>query len=740
MEALLSFVPEAPMWQRQVGCEPDLNVICATEEQVYEWIATDTAEAHVLSQMMVEGEAWALVMTSSSEPMWLPESSLERTESSGLAIVIAATEGFGNRAVVEWVPVAPDLEAEWLQVEVAADYVLFRRWDDAVQRTYGPVMRASAFDVIRRAPLERPVRSAQDRSAGHESPSTRPSTRTVTVALPDNEAAPGLLERFLKSAISSGASAPAARLVSDKLAAMSVELPATLPALPVVSDPSFDQSTTQMVAAAPPEAANPWDAPAPSDVEQAIGTPRPANQPSTEAGVRPSPQLEPTTAPGQAAAGTRVHEAFGVDIESDLAGEALAPGIVARKAAAMVSPSPRPVPIRDAMSETERGAEDWLDSVSRKAPQQTRPTAPASDAALPPVPAGARAREALGASVKSDPARLAVPSPVPGHAGAITSASRNTAKPATIVQSLSRSSAFGEPRPNADPRSGLPASASAGASAPGTQLARPPVLGPTVAASALFADEHAGRVSADAAAGFPVGRAAPGVPSSEQPARGPVPEEPQAYPGLGAQGVQGLAQEPAASRVSNVRLPSSPEVGATVTRPAASPSWRQQPTPELEPPAPATPRQRIAMPSRPGEDLTLPASRDVSVQRLPARVPAATLASTRARGAADDRQTAHPPFVAGLTARKAEATEPLVSVRVTATVAPVIHIAPAAERREHGRDALMAPKMRVIRNVSIGRVVVEVGEPENASRQSSRKVEPGSLLASIPPPALRGFS
>jgi hypothetical protein len=96
--------------------------------------------------------------------------------------------------------------------------------------------------------------------------------------------------------------------------------------------------------------------------------------------------------------------------------------------------------------------------------------------------------------------------------------------------------------------------------------------------------------------------------------------------------------------------------------------------------------------------------------------------------------------MARLLSREATATEPLVSVRATATAPPVIHIAPAAERRERERDALVPATIRVTRNISLGQVVVEVGEPERSSRQSPRKVEPGSLLALIPPPTLRGFS
>jgi hypothetical protein len=784
MEALLSFVPEAPMWQRQVACEPDLNVICATEEKVSDWIATDMAEARVLSQMMVEGEAWALVMTSWSEPMWLPESSLELTESAGLAIVVAATEGFGNRAVVEWVPVPRDFDAEWLQVDVASEYVLFRRWNDTMQRAHGPVMRASAFDVIRRAPLERSVRPAQDRSAGHESPTTGPSKRALLVELPDKEAAPALLERFLKSAISAGGGAPAARLIPDKLAAMSVELPATLPTMPMVSgvssDLGSDHPTTWMVAAVSPEAVNLSDAPAPSALESTIGTSRQANEAWAESGIRSSPQVEPTTVPGQTVA------AFPGNIESDLAGDALEPGIVGRKPASMVSLSSQPASIRESISVAGQAAEDRIDSASRETPQRTRPARPAPDAALPRVSAGASAVDAPGSSVESDLGRPAVTSPVPGHAGA----SRDTAKPATIVQSSARSGVFGEPRPSAGHQSGLPAGSPAGSSEPGTQPARPPVSSTTGAAFMPVADEHgaspasapplraspaaspspmraststsaasvshrethgaddtrrghsragldfgpdmfAGRVSAVGvsagdAAGFPVGRTAPGTP------RGPV-SEPQAHRDHGAQETNGLPGEPAASRVSKVPFPSSLEANEPVARRAASHSSRQQPAPEPKPPTRATP-------AGPSEDLTLPASLDVPVQRLAAGVQNTAPALAQARRPADNRHTDHRPVVAQPASKDAAATEPLVRVRATAIAPPVIHIAPAAERRDHGRDALMPAKMRVIRNISVGRVVVEVGEPESSSRESSRKAKPGSLLALIPPSALRGFS
>jgi hypothetical protein len=775
MEALLSFVPEASMWQRQVLCEPDLNVICATEEQVHEWIATDMAEARVLSQMTVNGESWALVMTSWSEPMWLPETSLERTESADLVVVIEATECFGNRAVVEWVQVEPDGDADWLQVEAAAEYVLVRRWDEAMQRARGPVMRASAFDVIRRAPLERPARPAQDRAAGLETPTTRPSISSVPVALPDEAAAPGVLGRFLKSAISSDVSAPAARMIPDKLAAMSVALPTTLPAMSTVSDMlsdvGIDRSAAGMVAAAPSEPSVRSAASGARDPEQAILVSRQVSEALAGPDVRPPTHVEPRAAPGQDAAGTRAQEASRVDIASDPTGNAPEPDLVARRPATMVAPSARPVTIREPSSGSEPGSADVSDSVSGQWAQRTQPAQSTPNAAVPRVSARASTGEAPAASTEPDPERPAGTPRAPGQIGGVTGASRDTPAPSavaetpvTTVHSSSRSRVSGELTPGVHHESEIPSSSPAGSRASGT--ARPPAA--STAMTADRASHRGARPTDDARPAHP--RSSPDLghepaavdmsaidvsagPVSE-PSRTQVPspteltrsdyappsssfERGRVDRGHGAQDSHGLAQEPVASRVAKAPLPSSLAADEIVIRHAASQSSRHQPAPEQKPAAPATPQQVTAVPPRPGagEDRTLPAPRAVPAQRPAAGVSPEAFAATQPRRPADGRPVGAQPLT-----REATATEPLVRVRATATAAPVIHIAPAAERRERGRDALMSPTLRVIRNLSLGPVVVEVGEPETSSRESPRKAEPGSLLASIPSPMLRGFS
>lgn len=825
MEALLSFVPEAAMWQRQVLCEPDLNVVCATEEQVYDWIATDSAEARVLSRSVVDGEAWALVVTSWSEPMWMPEARLEQTELPELAIVSEATACFGSRALVEWVPVEPDLDAEWLQVDAGDEYVLFRRWDEGTQRASGPVMRASAFDVIRREPLTRPVRPVQDHSDEGKSLGTLPPIHAVPLEIPDAEAAPRLLGLFLKSAISSDGSAPVARIIPDKLAAMSVDLPTALPAMEMIPDQLLDfdlaQPTTRLATAVAPEVTNRSDASATiawKHVSVARETPREANEPTAGSELKPSPRVESTAAARPAApVDLRARETSPHGIEFARAGDEPEADRLSRKPVAMARPDLPPAAIGEPVSGAEQQAEDRLGSAPGEQAPWVLAAPSASDAVLPGV-SDASARAVPTAGMESDPARpTAMPPAARGTSPDMPVPAAAATNPATFVEPSTRSVALGEPGASAHHAPGMTASALAGASVSGAQPARPPAPDATIATVTPVAEVHgASPASGSVLQARPVAapfdaQASPAIRvdsapgretrraddagrahsrsevdlgrdtfesevaatdvrassrqhSSEQQAAAPVSRESQArvpspmepprwgdvLPSVSVardevgrprhvQHSPVLPPEPAVARASNAPLP-SPSAADEITASAASQSSRRQPATETMPAVPATPRQLGAPPPGPGDDRTSPAAlRQVPVPRPAVSLPPRPLAPAQPRPG-DDRHAGDQPVAAQPMPRNAAARKPLASVRAAAAAPPVIHIPPAVGRRENGRDVLGPSTMPVIRNVSLGPVVVEVGEPEQSAREHPRKIEPGSLLASIPPPSLRGFS
>ncbi|MCG8420098.1 MAG: hypothetical protein MJE77_19385 [Proteobacteria bacterium] len=865
MEALLSFVPDTPMWQRQVVCAPDLNVICATEQQVDEWIAADTAEVRVLSQAVVDGNAWALIMTSVSEPMWLPEHCLEWTESAELAVVIEATEGVGNRALVEWILVKPDSEADWLQVDATAEYVLFRRWNGELERVSGPVMRASAFDVLRREPVERRAPPAEDRSRSQQTPGAdTPEARTANIGpvqhaavveLPDEESAPQLLGRFLKSEPSPHSSVPAAPMVPDRLAAM----PVTLSTTPMFPDLLAAQDSEQLEQLDRPTTSATQTMPEPLDsLDIDRSEPSIDHRQQTGAALAgpdvSSPQLEPISEQEAASAAitadTRARDVPRADTASDTttsvdvaAEPAISkdrpglsaliderpgddhPGVTSTRQhafegasgpdsapatpAATIRPSAPPgsessarpesrieasVPDRsidkanrDESSQRpsqrladrliEESTEDFaikdpMDRVSTRPMDHRIEPAGEPKQARPPV---APAASAPGHDIHGDsPASVSLPEATPVLSGPQRADTQHSApiaevftprRPMQRVDDARHTDSQSQPKREQDrfTADGSPVDDAGG------RALQPALHGRVVAKKSDSDDTDGGDVQVqtprrpDPSPERAIAQVALPVPSSEQPSEPrsdrprPLPlahsdREPAKRAGT-ARDVTVRPRQSAVSRAATPLVPSPAEADLPVARRVVSPTPGQQPAPQRKPSAPPTPQTFASSPSDPARPLAAP--RADSIQ---ASVPAesstrqSTTAAQPPRRAGDRPAIVRPmspePAAPEATAQnKATAAQPaaqkpaksLARVRAVATEPPVIHIAPPVQQQHGQGQGFAASGLRVIRNVSVGPVLVELGEPDQPAAQSRRDLEPGALLAQIPRPFVREF-
>ncbi|WP_044986144.1 hypothetical protein [Sorangium cellulosum] len=165
--------PGAEVRRRVARCAPDPAVLAASASQVRGWLAEGALPTRVLLEAAVDGAPFALVAAPSGEPAWVPAAALAPAGGGAEVLLAAAVDAFGSRAQLGWDAWAPPEDAAWVEIGSDGEEVLFRRWDPIAGAPSGPLLRASALDVVGKEEAPRaagaPAGSESDAPAGSES-------------------------------------------------------------------------------------------------------------------------------------------------------------------------------------------------------------------------------------------------------------------------------------------------------------------------------------------------------------------------------------------------------------------------------------------------------------------------------------------------------------------------------------------------------------------------------------------